>query len=303
MAGFMAAKANMLIFKAEESADFSQDALRRFSFAGRMEEGGKRAGWVGLNDPLDSENFFLANCGSRFSGFSFRLDQKKAPGALVRLELAERIKAEETDGNRVGSRRRKELKEQVTAKIMSETPAVPSVIDCIWDQEKGRLFVGAASAKAAQPVVELFQTCMGAKLVPFINEKSPAEVFGGIARNNGIRASGYEIQQLGSATLSGRSESGETMSVAVKNSEPSVSDALANGMFFRKINLVATSGENPDGINFTLDSALAVSGLSLPKAEKDAEEDATFLINTQVCSDVADIVEELFGGEETESGE
>ena len=40
-----------------------------------------------------------------------------------------------------------------------------------------------------------------------------------------------------------------------------------------------------------LDAGLAVSGLKLPKAEKGAEEDATFLVNADVCAAVADMVE------------
>ena len=36
---------------------------------------------------------------------------------------------------------------------------------------------------------------------------------------------------------------------------------------------------------------LAVSGLKLPQAKKGAEEDATFLVNADVCSQVADMVE------------
>lgn len=46
-------------------------------------------------------------------------------------------------------------------------------------------------------------------------------------------------------------------------------------------------------MDFTLDAALAVSGLRLPKAEKGAGEDATFLLNAEICSWVADIVEAL----------
>lgn len=46
-------------------------------------------------------------------------------------------------------------------------------------------------------------------------------------------------------------------------------------------------------MDFTLDAALAVSGLRLPKAEKGAGEDTTFLLNAEICSWVADIVEAL----------
>ncbi|MFQ8738572.1 MAG: hypothetical protein ACLSAH_23350 [Bilophila wadsworthia] len=46
-------------------------------------------------------------------------------------------------------------------------------------------------------------------------------------------------------------------------------------------------------MDFTLDASLTVSGLRFPKAEKGTEDDATFLLNADICSRVADIVEEL----------
>ena len=63
-------------------------------------------------------------------------------------------------------------------------------------------------------------------------------------------------------------------------------------MVVQKLYLAATSDADPDRqMEFTLDVAGAVSGLKLPKAEKGAEQDATFLVNADSCSQVADIVE------------
>ena len=56
-------------------------------------------------------------------------------------------------------------------------------------------------------------------------------------------------------------------------------------MAIQKLHLVATSDADPDlQLEFTLDVGLAVSGLKLPKAEKDAEEDAVFIITADICS-------------------
>ena len=66
-------------------------------------------------------------------------------------------------------------------------------------------------------------------------------------------------------------------------------------MAIQKLHLVATSATSePDWqVDFTLDASLAVSGLRFPKAEKGMEEDGTFFLNADICSRVADIVEEL----------
>ena len=55
-----------------------------------------------------------------------------------------------------------------------------------------------------------------------------------------------------------------------------------------------TSASEPDWqVDFTLDASLTVSGLRFPKAEKGTEEDGTFLLNADICSRVADMIEEL----------
>lgn len=65
-------------------------------------------------------------------------------------------------------------------------------------------------------------------------------------------------------------------------------------MVIQKLHLVATSDADLDRqLEFTLDASLAVSGLLFPKTEKDTEEDATFLLNADICSRVADMIEAL----------
>ena len=122
---------------------------------------GRRFGWVGLGDPLDTDGFELASVDARFMGFSFRLDTRKASGAVIQLQLAEAVREEIASGKKVGGKRKKELKEAITAKLTARAEFVPSVIDCLWDAEKGRLLVGSTSAKAVQPVLELFKTTFG----------------------------------------------------------------------------------------------------------------------------------------------
>ena len=83
-------------------------------------------------------------------------------------------------------------------------------------------------------------------------------------------------------------------SVAVQHSLNAVAQALEEGMAIQKLHLVAPTDAAPARqMEFTLDAGLAVSGLKLPKPEKGAEEDATFLVNADVCAAVADMVERV----------
>ena len=284
----------MTICKVNSTVNFTLDALRTHAFTPDIDADGRRLGWVALGDPLDTDGFELASVDGRYSGFSFRLDTRKASGAVIRLQLAEAVREERASGKKVGSKCKKELKEAITAKLTARAEFVPSVIDCLWDAEKGRLLVGSASAKAVQPVLELFKTTFGIDAVPITPAGDMPRLFAAILRGEGYPCEGYTLHPMGSASLAASELTEEKSAVAVQNSLNAVAQALEEGMAIQKLHLVATSDADSDWqLEFTLDAGLAVSGLKLPKAEKGAEEDATFLVNADVCTAVADMVETL----------
>ena len=292
MSGFMSSSTALMVCKTDSPASLGLDALRQHAFTPEIDADGRRFGWVGLGDPLDTDGFELAAVDGRYSGFSFRLDTRKASGAVIRLQLAEAVREERASGKKVGGKRKKELKETITAKLTARAEFVPSVIDCLWDAEKGRLLVGAASAKAVQPVLELFKTTFGMDVTPITPAGDMPKLFAAILRGEGYPCEGYTLHPMGSASLTATEQAEEKAAVAVQNSLNAVAQALEEGMAIQKLHLVTTSDVDPDRqLEFTLDAGLAVSGLKLPKAEKGAEADATFLVNADVCAAVADMVE------------
>ena len=294
MSGFMSSSAALMICKTDSAASLGLDALRQHAFTPDIDADGRRFGWVGLGDPLDTDGFELASVDARFMGFSFRLDTRKASGAVIRLQLAEAVREEIASGKRVGGKRKKELKEAITAKLTARAEFVPSIIDCVWDAEKGRLLVASASAKAVQPVLDLFKTTFGIDAAPIAPTGDMPRLFAAILRGEGYPCEEYTLHPMGSASLAASEQAEEKSAVAVQNSLNAVAQALDEGMAIQKLHLVATSASEPDWqADFTLDAGLAVSGLRIPKAEKGAGEDATFLVNADICSRVADIVEAL----------
>lgn len=292
MSGFMSSSTALMVCKTDSPASLDLDALRQHAFTPEIDADGRRFGWVGLGDPLDTDGFELAAVDGRYSGFSYRLDTRKASGAVIRLQLAEAVRKEIASGKKVGGKRKKELKEAITAKLTARAEFVPSVIDCIWDVEKGRLLVGSASAKAVQSVLELFKTTFGMDVTSIAPAGDMTRLFAAILRGEGYPCEGYTLHPMGSASLAASEQAEEKSAVAVQNSLNAVAQALEEGMAIQKLHLVATSDADPDRqLEFTLDAGLAVSGLKLPKAEKGAEEDATFLVNADVCAAVADMVE------------
>lgn len=293
MSGFMSSSTAMTICKADTSREFDPNALREHAFTPDIDVDGKRLGWVGLGDLLDTEDFLLASS-AQYSGFSFRLDVRKPSGAVIRLQLAEKVKEELDAGKKVGGKRKKELKEAITAKVTAKADFVPSLVDCLWDAEKGRLLIASASVKGIQPVLDLFKTSFGIEAAPITPAGDMPKLFSAILRGEGYPCLGYTLHAMGSASLAASEQADEKSAVAVQNSLNAVAQALDEGMAIQRLHLVATSAADPDWqADFSLDAALAVSGLRLPKAEKGMDEDATFLLNADVCSIVADLVEAL----------
>lgn len=209
MSGFMSSATAITICKANSTVNFTLDALKTHAFTSDIDADGRHLGWVALGDPLDADGFELAAVDGRHSGFSFRLDTRKASGAVIRLQLAEAVREEIASGKQVGSKRRKELKEAITAKLTARAEFVPSVIDCIWDAEKGRLLVGSASAKAVQPVLDLFKTTFGIDATPITPAEDISKLFAAILRGEGYPCEGYTLHPMGSANLSASEQAEE----------------------------------------------------------------------------------------------
>lgn len=110
----------------------------------------------------------------------------------------------------------KELKEAITARLTAKAEFVPSVIDCLWDAEKGRLLVGASSAKAVQPVLDLFKTSFGIDAAPIAPPGDMPKLFSAILRGEGYPCLGYTLHAMGSASLAASEQTEEKAAVAVQ---------------------------------------------------------------------------------------
>lgn len=226
MPSFMSSSTAFTICKVETPKEFTLDALRAHAFTPDIDADGKLFGWVGLGDLLDTDGFELAASDGRFSGFSFRLDTRKASGAVIRLHLAEAVREEVASGKKVGSKRKKELKETITAKLTSRAEFVPSVTDCLWDVERNRLLVASSSTKGVEPVLELFKSSFGMEAKPLIPAADIPRLFSEILRGEGYPCLGYTLHAMGSASLAASEQAEEKSAVAVQNSLNAVAQAL-----------------------------------------------------------------------------
>ena len=306
MAGFMTTTTAMRIFKAAQASDpVTKLEMNAFGDTPPVpREDGRRVGWVGLGDPLDV-NFSLGIDHGQYLAFSLRVDSRKPSGAAIRLRLAEllREEAEASPDGKVSAQRKKDLKEAVTADVTSRTEWLPTLVDCLWDTATERLLLSTTSEALVELTLEMFSQTFGVSpepIVPagdlpaffsqvFTDEEYELDVDGVRAR---IEPDGYVM------TLAGSEQDEVRAAVSVKNDRETAEKALENGLTIQKMALCLHFHEGDESepyasYPFTLDAALGVSGLKLPKRDKDATPEADVLLKAETCFLVARAVEEL----------
>lgn len=291
MSGFMSSTTAMKIFEAQAKEPDS-DKLRKHVFTPTPGPDGKRVGWVGLGDPLDLDFSFGIDFG-RFLTFSLRIDERKPSSAAIKIRLAEAIKEEAAaNGGKVSGKRKKELKEAITATVTSKADFIPSLADCIWDVDAQRLYVSTASESVLAILLELFHKTFGVTPAPISPKADMAEIFAKAFRESISVDGGTEVSANGcSVTLATPEQQEDKAHVVVVNNQGAVATALEEGLRITKMALLAVDGEQET--TFSLADDLAISGLKLPKGEKGDDADATFLLKAEACAHAAHIVEAL----------
>lgn len=291
MPGFMSSTTVMKIFEAQAKEPDS-DKLRKYAFTPTPGPDGKRVGWVGLGDPLDLD-FSFGIDHARFLAFSLRIDERKPSSAAIKIRLAEAIKEEEAAKDaKISGKRKKELKEAITATVTSKADFIPSLTDCIWDLDAQRLYVSTASESVLGILLELFNKTFGVTPAPVSPKTDMAEIFARAFRESIPVDGGTEVSASGcSVTLATPEQQEDKAHVVVVNNQGAVATALEEGLRITKMSLLAVDGEQE--LAFALADDMVISGLKLPKGEKGDDADATFLIKAEACAHAAHIVEAL----------
>lgn len=293
MAGFLGSNISMYICEGEEKRQLTPEMLRKSAFAEVIDADGRRTGWTGMGELLDTENFSLALVDARFGGFSFRIDERRPSQPVIRLLVEKKIREEEMRGNKVVGKRKKEIREEITETVKAQTQFAPALIDCIYDGQKGRLFVATTSQSRLELVLNLFKACSGMEMWPIAPERDMSPVFAAIQAAGGIEAEGFFLEPVGSASLASSPQSEEKSSIAVRNSPETVSDAVSQGMDIKKLTLLARENGTENEYTFTVGDDLVVRGLRLPKMEDAEGEEGLFLIHAEIVSQIADLVQSL----------
>jgi hypothetical protein len=175
--GFLSASSTIVRFHAAPPPNLDRAALcravNRRAFREHDEHGLPAAeafGWVAIHDPLvvelePSDVFF-----QQYVVLGFRYDRRVAPAKLVTLE---RRRAEEERRNELGLERlgravRREIKEEVSARLLSQALPSPRLFECAWNLERECVYFTGKSRAPREAFAGLFRECFGVTPVPMI---------------------------------------------------------------------------------------------------------------------------------------
>lgn len=284
MAGLLGSTASFTVFVAESPKTFDHNRLRRHGFTTTVDDNGLRSGWVGIGNAVDVD-FAVGIDHGQFVAFSLREDSRKVSSAALKLQLAEALQQEERGGKPVSRDRKKELKEQITLKLLANAAWTPTLTDCLWDLDAGLLLV-SASGKKAEAVLERLKETFGVS--PEALTPGPMQDFFSRLVKGDVPHDGWTLAYAGAASLS---QSDIEAAVTVTNAGDTLETALSEGLNIHKMLMTATKDNMQ--LEFALDATLAVSGLKLPKVEKSADAAAAILLKADTCSMAARLVKTL----------
>ncbi|HEY8516913.1 MAG TPA: recombination-associated protein RdgC [Candidatus Binatia bacterium] len=175
--GFLSASSSIVRFAAPAPKHLDREALCRAinqrAFREHDEDGLPKTeafGWVAIHDPLvveleTSDVFF-----QQYVVLGFRYDRRKAPAKLVRLERrrAEEARKREQNLEHLGRAVRKEIKEEVEARLLLQALPSPQLFECAWNLETGTLLFTGKSRAPREAFTALFRDTTGVAPVPLI---------------------------------------------------------------------------------------------------------------------------------------
>lgn len=175
--GFLSASSSIVRFDARPPGRIDRDtlceAVNRRAFREHDEDGLPKQeafGWVAIHDPLvtevePSDIFF-----QQYVVLGFRYDRRVAPAKLVRLETrrAEEERRQSQGLERLGRAVRKEIKEEVAARLLLRALPSPSLFECAWDLDRHTVYFTGKSRGPREAFQTLFRETCGVSPIPVI---------------------------------------------------------------------------------------------------------------------------------------
>jgi DNA recombination-dependent growth factor C len=143
-------------------------SIARFSFRSIDEASDEErsVGWVNIMDMFDCRLAAMEFLKEPCIALSWRVDVRKVPAKALKQycrEAEQKIKASE-ELEYLSKKRRKEIKEDVQAKLMKRAIPRSQTYDMIWNLQSGVVVFGAVSNALCDEFSEFFLQCFGLHL-------------------------------------------------------------------------------------------------------------------------------------------
>ena len=150
-----------------------RDAVERHVFKEGSSEGlprEERFGWVAVHDPMvttfDETDLFYQD---RLL-LGFRYDKRSVPAKLAWMErrVAERERREQDGVDRLNLAIRREIRDDVTDRLMQKALPVPRLFECAWDLKTGVLLFTTRTGTVQEAFTTTFRETFDITPTPLI---------------------------------------------------------------------------------------------------------------------------------------
>ncbi|MEO2169924.1 MAG: recombination-associated protein RdgC [bacterium] len=174
--GFLSASSTIVRLHAQAPAKPDRsamvDAISRHAF--KDDEPGlpreEASGWVTIHDPMvtyfDTSDVFF----QQYLLVGFRYDKRSVPAKLAWMErrVAERERRERDGVERLTLSIRREIKEEVTDRLMQKALPVPRLFECAWNLDTGIVYFTTRTGTVQEAFQTAFRETFGVAPMPMI---------------------------------------------------------------------------------------------------------------------------------------
>jgi len=142
-------------------------AAFRFTGLGSADEG-SATGWIAPEHLFDGEFEHNKMMRGHYMCFALRIDSRRVPGSLLAAHVAMEEKAwKEANGtDKIPGAKRREIKRDIKAKLLEETPPTQRAFGVFWRVRSKKLFFQSTSKNANNELIELFARTFDLGLEP-----------------------------------------------------------------------------------------------------------------------------------------
>lgn len=154
---------------ATPSAESVAEKLAAFRFTGLgAADEGTASGWIAPEHLFDGEFNKDTMQRGHYMCFALRIDSRKVPGSLLAAHVAMEEKAwkEANGADKIPGGKRREIKREIKAKLLEETPPTQRAFGVFWRVKSKKLFFQSTSKGANNELVELFARTFDLDLEP-----------------------------------------------------------------------------------------------------------------------------------------